>query len=56
MVLTIDVGNTNIKFGFAENRKIVNFFKVATDRGRTSDEYMLFLEMFCRISKYHFLV
>ena len=51
MVLTIDVGNTNIKFGFAENRKIVNFFKVATDRGRTSDEYMLFLEMFCRISK-----
>ena len=48
MILTIDVGNTNIKFGFAEKRTIHHFFKIATDRGKTSDEYLLFLDMFCR--------
>jgi type III pantothenate kinase len=47
MVLTIDVGNTNIKFGFAKKRTITHFFKIATDRGKTSDEYILLLEMFC---------
>ncbi|MDD4029693.1 MAG: type III pantothenate kinase [Caldisericia bacterium] len=50
MILTIDVGNTNIKFGFAKKRTITHFFKIATDRGKTSDEYSLLLEMFCQRS------
>jgi type III pantothenate kinase len=43
MILTIDIGNTNIKFGFTHENTIVSTFNMATDSGKTSDEYWLFL-------------
>ena len=39
MVLCIDVGNTNIKYGIFDGDKLVVSFRVATDLKRTSDEY-----------------
>ena len=48
MILVVDVGNTNIKFGFVENRQILSTFKMATDRGKTVDEYWFFLEVLAK--------
>ena len=39
MILVIDVGNTNIAFGVYEGRKLLNHWKVSTDRDKTSDEF-----------------
>src|SRR5207245_1404528 len=39
MLLTIDVGNTNIVYGLFEQKTLVDQFPVETDRGRTADEY-----------------
>ncbi|MCR5546472.1 MAG: type III pantothenate kinase [Lachnospiraceae bacterium] len=39
MLLTIDVGNTNITLGVFEGEKIVGTFRINTKISRTSDEY-----------------
>ncbi len=39
MVLCIDVGNTNIKYGLFEKEKLVASFRVESQLKRTSDEY-----------------
>ena len=39
MVLLIDVGNTNIVFGFAEKKEIVKTFRLKSFIDKTSDEY-----------------
>ena len=39
MILTIDVGNSNITFGGYEKRKLSFTARMATDRARTSDQY-----------------
>lgn len=41
MLLTIDVGNTNITFGVFQQEKIVATFRINTKTPRTSDEYGL---------------
>ncbi len=46
MLLAIDAGNTNVKFGFMEKHQVVHSFKVATDHGKTSDEYWFYLQSF----------
>lgn len=46
MILAIDAGNTNIKFGFMEKHQVLYSFKVATDHGKTSDEYWFYLQSF----------
>lgn len=43
MILTVDIGNTNVKIGLFENDKLVNSFKMSTDVKRTSDEYVALL-------------
>ena len=43
MLLTIDVGNTNIKYGLFNGDRLVEEFRVATDRAQTADEYGLVL-------------
>jgi len=45
MILVIDVGNTNVKFGIVKDRELLSTFKMATDRGKTVDEYWFFLEV-----------
>lgn len=44
MILTVDIGNTNIKIGlFESNGKLAKSFKMSTDVKRTSDEYVALL-------------
>lgn len=44
MILTVDIGNTNIKIGlFDQSGTLVNSFKMSTDVKRTSDEYVALL-------------
>jgi type III pantothenate kinase len=43
MLLTIDVGNTNIVYGLFEDTRLAHQFRVETGRGRTSDEYAVVL-------------
>ncbi len=43
MLLTIDVGNTNIGFGLFEGHKLVQQFRCESARQRTSDEYAVFV-------------
>ncbi len=43
MLLTIDVGNTNIVYGLFEGEKLAHQFRVESNRGRTSDEYAVVL-------------
>ena len=47
MLLCIDVGNTNTKFGLFEADRLRAHWRIATDRARLSDEYaMLLLNLF----------
>ncbi len=46
MVLLIDVGNTNIKFAFSEDSKILNKYLISTNPEMTADE------LFFEFSKY----
>ncbi len=43
MLLTIDVGNTNIVYGLFDGKALVHQFRVETGRGRTADEYAVVL-------------
>jgi type III pantothenate kinase len=46
MIIATDIGNTNIVVGFVENGEVKKVFRIATDRGRTSDEYKLLISIF----------
>ncbi len=48
MIIGADIGNTNIVIGFIENGEVRTTFRIATDRGRTSDEYKLLIGTFMR--------
>ena len=40
MILAVDIGNTNVKFGvFDEKNNLVNSFRLSASAGMTSDEY-----------------
>ena len=39
MIICLDVGNTNIKYGLFDKDKLILSFRVATDHKKTSDEY-----------------
>ena len=39
MLLVFDVGNTNIVLGLFSEKKLVENWRISTDRGRTADEY-----------------
>ncbi len=43
MLLCIDIGNTNIKFGLFEGSEMRSRWRVATDRDRLADEYAVLL-------------
>lgn len=44
MVLLIDIGNSNIVFGFADNEKLIKTFRFKTFENKTSDEYYLLIK------------
>ena len=39
MLLTIDIGNTNIVFGVRQNDEWLNHWRIQTDPLKTADEY-----------------
>jgi type III pantothenate kinase len=43
MLLTIDVGNTNIGFGLFDGEKLLQQFRCESARERTADEYAVFV-------------
>ena len=43
MLLTIDVGNTNIVYGLFDGPRLAHQFRVESGRGRTGDEYAVVL-------------
>lgn len=43
MLLAVDIGNTNIVAGLFDNNELVKKWRVATDPGKTEDEYALIL-------------
>jgi type III pantothenate kinase len=43
MILLMDVGNTNIKIGLADDKKTLITWRVATDTNRTADEFGMVL-------------
>lgn len=51
MVLTIDIGNTNIVVGGAEEKKINFVSRIATDKNRTEFEYAILLDGILSINK-----
>lgn len=47
MLLCIDVGNTNIKFGLFRDQELVTSWRISTNRAQLTDEYaMLLLNLF----------
>lgn len=53
MLLTADVGNTNIKFGLYEGDSLRYRLRIATDTRKTSDELSMELYAFLRIYELH---
>ncbi|MFN2364239.1 MAG: type III pantothenate kinase [Halarsenatibacteraceae bacterium] len=43
MILTLDIGNSNIFIGLYNDRQLVNNWRIATDKNKTSDEYGVIL-------------
>ncbi len=44
MILVFDVGNTNIVLGVYQGKKLLNDWRISTDREKTSDEYGLLID------------
>lgn len=49
MLLTADVGNTNIKLGIFDGDKLKNKLVFSTDKSKTADEFAVELYTFCQI-------
>jgi type III pantothenate kinase len=43
MILTLDIGNTNIKTALFDGEEMVNYWRISTDRNKSSDEYGIML-------------
>ena len=56
MILAIDIGNTNMEFGVYREDKLVNSFRIITNREITSDELGLTLMQFFSFNHLFILV
>jgi type III pantothenate kinase len=51
MLLTVDIGNTNITLGVFDKNEIIQSWRLATDDKRTEDEYGVFLKnLFAKVT------
>ncbi|AEE96654.1 type III pantothenate kinase [Mahella australiensis] len=41
MILVMDIGNTNIVLGVYDDKKLISYWRIATDKNKTADEYGL---------------
>lgn len=44
MVLVIDVGNTNTVLGIYEGEELLKYWRISTDKNKTSDEYGMLID------------
>ncbi|MEJ6952500.1 type III pantothenate kinase [Natronospora cellulosivora (SeqCode)] len=44
MILTVDIGNTNIVLGVIENEELLDDWRISTDKNKTSYEYSILLK------------
>jgi type III pantothenate kinase len=51
MLLTVDVGNTNIAFGLFEGKELVHQFRTESSRSRTADEYTVLVHQMILLRK-----
>lgn len=51
MLLTVNVGNTNIRFGVYENKKMIAHWKLSTNREWTADEFGMHFTSFFQYEK-----
>jgi type III pantothenate kinase len=51
LLLAINVGNTNIRFGVYKERKLIAHWKLATNRGWTADEFGMYFVNFFNYEK-----
>lgn len=54
MILTIDIGNTNIVFGIAAKNEWVKIWRIQTDKFKTADEYEVIFRSLFESSKISF--
>ncbi|MTI46513.1 MAG: type III pantothenate kinase [Firmicutes bacterium] len=50
MILVFDVGNTNIVLGVYKGKELIKFWRVSTDKNKTSDEYGVLINELFRYS------
>ncbi|TYQ16835.1 UNVERIFIED_CONTAM: type III pantothenate kinase [Acetivibrio alkalicellulosi] len=48
MILVLDVGNTNITLGVYDDKKLISYWRMGTDREKTSDEFGMFISSLFR--------
>lgn len=51
MILTIDVGNTNIVIGLFQENELLRRWRISTDHSKTVDEYRIILDALFRTSE-----
>ncbi|NBG89684.1 type III pantothenate kinase [Isachenkonia alkalipeptolytica] len=44
MLLVIDIGNTNVVLGVYRGKELVDFWRIGTDKDKTSDEYSVLID------------
>ncbi len=44
MLLVIDVGNTNVVLGVYRGKELIDFWRIGTDKEKTSDEYSVLID------------
>ena len=49
MIAVFDVGNTNIVLGVYEGKKLLNYWRIATDVQKSADEYGIIIEQFFKM-------
>ncbi len=53
MLLTADIGNTNIKFGIFDNKELIRTLTISCDKAKTADEYGVELYSLIRVMGIH---
>ena len=51
MLLAVDIGNSNIVFGFYDGATLVTTLRIATDHARTSDESAMMVSQFMEMKR-----
>ncbi|MBU5676279.1 type III pantothenate kinase [Alkaliphilus sp. MSJ-5] len=46
MIVVFDVGNTNIVLGVYRGKELIDYWRIATDKEKTSDEYSMVIHQF----------